>query len=400
MDASTGKAHLHRRRWHTATAVVAAAGCSPPCPPAPTRTPSATPVEIAQADVAAKEEALAEAQTAATDAEAQFCTAGSTYITALDRYGDVLHDTAVTVGDVRDRRRGPHRPRRGDHGRGRRGGQHAGSRSPTRSRTSPTPQAALAAAEATAAGQEAPEPAPAEADRAHAPHRGHVTRVQQAQADLDATRGGLSDDTPLAQAAEQFNSAVVALEMAWIQLFVQSGCLSDERQAEAAAPVSAYTVALQQQLADAGYYTGAVDGIYGPQTVAAVEALQNAAGLPRPGRWTRPPRRRSGPARGRGRRGRAGEPGVDRRAPADPQARRVLGRPDRRAVDGRADGRGRCRADGPRCPRSPARSTPPRSRRSSAPRRRQERRRRPPRSPSRRGAGADALGGLIAAGWW
>ena len=42
-------------------------------------------MEIAQADVTAKEEALAEAQTAATDAEEKFCSAGSTYITALDR---------------------------------------------------------------------------------------------------------------------------------------------------------------------------------------------------------------------------------------------------------------------------------------------------------------------------
>ena len=144
-------------------------------------------------------------------------------------------------------------------------------------------QATLAAAEATAAGQEPPEPAPAEETEEPAAPTVDVTRVQQAQEDLDSTRGGLGDDTPLAQAAEQFNSAVVALEMAWIQLFVQSGCLPDDRQAEAAAAVSAYTVALQQQLADAGYYTGAVDGIYGPQTVAAVEALQSAAGLPQTG---------------------------------------------------------------------------------------------------------------------
>jgi peptidoglycan hydrolase-like protein with peptidoglycan-binding domain len=44
--------------------------------------------------------------------------------------------------------------------------------------------------------------------------------------------------------------------------------------------VSAYTVALQQSLADTGYYSGAVDGVYGPMTVAAVEDLQRASGLP------------------------------------------------------------------------------------------------------------------------
>ena len=44
-----------------------------------------------------------------------------------------------------------------------------------------------------------------------------------------------------------------------------------------------YTLALQQDLADAGYYEGKVDGVYGPETVAAVEALQEATGLPQTG---------------------------------------------------------------------------------------------------------------------
>ena len=34
---------------------------------------------------------------------------------------------------------------------------------------------------------------------------------------------------------------------------------------------------------DAGYYDGEVDGVYGPQTVDAVEALQEAHGLPSTG---------------------------------------------------------------------------------------------------------------------
>ncbi len=41
-----------------------------------------------------------------------------------------------------------------------------------------------------------------------------------------------------------------------------------------------YTAALQQSLSDAGYYNGKVDGVYGPATVDAVEALQKAHGLP------------------------------------------------------------------------------------------------------------------------
>ena len=43
------------------------------------------------------------------------------------------------------------------------------------------------------------------------------------------------------------------------------------------------TKTLQQALADTGYYEGKVDGIYGPKTVDAVQALQKANGLPQTG---------------------------------------------------------------------------------------------------------------------
>ena len=41
-----------------------------------------------------------------------------------------------------------------------------------------------------------------------------------------------------------------------------------------------YTVALQTSLQTAGYYDGAIDGVYGPSTVAAVKTLQTENGLP------------------------------------------------------------------------------------------------------------------------
>ena len=47
--------------------------------------------------------------------------------------------------------------------------------------------------------------------------------------------------------------------------------------------MTAYTAALQAQLKSAGYYTGEVDGIYGPLTVDAVQKLQTEAGLPTTG---------------------------------------------------------------------------------------------------------------------
>ena len=107
--------------------------------------------------------------------------------------------------------------------------------------------------------------------------------MQEAEAELAAAQAGITDQTPLAQAAEQFNAAAVALEMAWLQLIGDSGCLTDAQQEQAAKAVSSYTKTLQQALADAGYYDAKVDGIYGPKTVAAVEALQKANGLPQTG---------------------------------------------------------------------------------------------------------------------
>ena len=110
-----------------------------------------------------------------------------------------------------------------------------------------------------------------------------MTRVQEAEAEFSAAQAGITDQTPLAQAAEQFNAAAVALEMAWLQLLGDSGCLSDAQQEKAAKAVETYTTTLQKALADAGYYEADVDGVYGPKTVAAVEALQKANGLPQTG---------------------------------------------------------------------------------------------------------------------
>ena len=53
-----------------------------------------------------------EAEAKAVAASAELCSAGSTYITALDRYGDVLNSTAPTVGDVKDAGQDLTKPRR------------------------------------------------------------------------------------------------------------------------------------------------------------------------------------------------------------------------------------------------------------------------------------------------
>ena len=232
---------------------------------------------VADARVSAKQKALKDAQSAAATAKASFCTIAADYVNAVDRYGDVLNQTAPTVGDVKTAGRDLEQPR----------------------------DDAVAAAETAVSAQEAvvqaqQELADAQAAAARASASGSttdsattaspsptasvlpatVTRVRQAETDFQTAQQGISDQTPLRQAAQQFNSAAVALEMSWLALFAEAGCLTSQSQQAAQKAVHDYTAALQQSLADAGYYTGKVDGVYGPTTVDAVQALQKAHGLP------------------------------------------------------------------------------------------------------------------------
>ena len=107
-----------------------------------------------------------------------------------------------------------------------------------------------------------------------------TNRVEQSESDFADAANGVDDATPLSTASVQLASASYAVEFAWLQLFAAAGCLDEGQRAEAVAAVAEYTAALQTDLQVAGYYTGKVDGVYGPETVAAVEALQEDAGLP------------------------------------------------------------------------------------------------------------------------
>ena len=245
--------------------------------------PEESAVTVAQANVTAKEQALADAEAAATAAAAAFCSASSEYIVALDRYGDVMNQTAPTVGDVKDAGADLTKPRTETVDAGE-AAVSAGEDVATAEQDLAEAQAALVAAEAAAAGEEAPEAEDGEeSSGGPAEEPATVARVQQGEADFAAAQAGITDETPLVQAAEQFNAAAVALEMAWLQLFADAGCLTDAQQEQAADAVRDYTKALQQDLADAGYFEGDVDGCYGPETVEAVAALQKANGLPQTG---------------------------------------------------------------------------------------------------------------------
>jgi len=235
-------------------------------------------VERAQAQVDAKEQAVEDAQAELTAASDEFCQASETYIEALDRYGDVLNDTAPTVGDVRTAGADLTEPREDALG-GADAAVQAQADLTTAEQELADARAALAEAQVSASVSPI-DPGPAPTSPAPLAPAASVERVTQADSEFAAAQDAVTEDTPLADASELFNSAAVALEMAWLRLFADAGCLADEEQEQAVAAVSAYTAALQQDLADTGHYADAVDGVYGPATVAAVENLQASHGLP------------------------------------------------------------------------------------------------------------------------
>ena len=247
-----------------------------------------TALQAAEAKVTSAQKALDDAKSAAAAASAQFCRASASYITALDRYGDVLNQTAPTVGDVKTAGDDVKQPGKDAASSGQ-AAVEAHQEVANAEQDLATAQAGLDAARASATGGTVKGPAtlatptttttttptttptvPTET----------VTRVQQAESEFATAQGGISDDTPLRAASQQFNAAAVALEMSWLQLYAAAGCLTEAQQEDAAKVVHDYTAAVQQDLTDAGYYTGKVDGVYGPATVAAVEALQKEHGLP------------------------------------------------------------------------------------------------------------------------
>lgn len=238
-----------------------------------------TSLDRARAQVTAKEQAVADAQAELDAASSEFCEASRDYIDALDRYGDVLNDTAPTVGDVRAAGADLSDPR-DDAFDGAEAAVDAQQALVVAQQELVEAQAALAAAEAGPSGTPSVAASTAPPTSTPLAPASSVDRVKQADAEFDAAQEGITEQTPLTEASEQFNSAVVALEMAWLRLFADAGCLTDDQQVQAEAAVSAYTLALQQDLATAGYYTGTVDGVSGPMTVQAIEDLQEANGLP------------------------------------------------------------------------------------------------------------------------
>jgi peptidoglycan hydrolase-like protein with peptidoglycan-binding domain len=238
------------------------------------------PVGAAQARVEAAETDLADAEDALVSAGQAFCSEAEGYVEAIDRYGKLFTDSTATVGDVRTLGADLAAPRQSV--------AYAASAVSEAQADLAAAQQELADAQRALAEVTATTPSPSTTTPPSATSTTVVppttiNRVQQAEEDLASTGERITDATPLVEATAEYNSAAFALEIAWLRLLADAGCLTDEQQAEAAAQVADYTLALQTQLQLAGYYTGPIDGIYGPLTVEAVKQLQSDSGLPTSG---------------------------------------------------------------------------------------------------------------------
>jgi murein L,D-transpeptidase YcbB/YkuD len=240
-------------------------------------------VSAAQARVSTAQKGVADAQAGLDKAKTTFCSDAKDYINALDRYGKVLTDSKATVGDVKANGADLQKPRATVTA----SADAVNAARDTLAKANAelaNAEAALAAAQAAASSVTTSTTAPpATTTTAPLVPPETVDRVKKAEADLTAAFQGVTDQTPLQQAAVQVNSAAVALEMAWLRLFNEAGCLTSEQQQKAATAIRDYTVALQTNLRTAGYFTGEPDGVYGPSTADAVKALQKANGLPTTG---------------------------------------------------------------------------------------------------------------------
>jgi len=273
--------HHRGRGARLATTVVTAAVLLGACT---SETSGDATLRAAEAKVVSARAAVDGAKAEAETKRAEFCSAGTTYITALDRYGDILNGTTPTVGDVKTAGRDLAQPSQGAVASGQ-AAADAKRAVTTAEQELATAEAELAVVRASASGTAPASSSPTatatpSTTTAPAVPSETIVRVQQAESEFETAQGSISDDTPLRVASQQFNAAAVALELAWLGLYSDAGCLTDPQQEKAVKAVQDYTKALQQDLLDAGHYAGKVDGVYGPTTVAAVETLQKAHGLP------------------------------------------------------------------------------------------------------------------------
>lgn len=186
------------------------------------------------------------------EARVAFCETSSEYVAALDQYGRLFEDNDVTVGDVRT---------------------DAEALTAGRAEVEAAAEDLRAAIAAAEEAEETVDPELEVAVSAEA-----IERLEASEERFTDTLASVADDTPLDQAVIEVSSAAYELQISWLIVLAQAGCVED---LETVIPqIVEYVAALQTDLQTAGFYDGPIDGIYGPLTVAAVKALQEQAGLP------------------------------------------------------------------------------------------------------------------------
>ena len=214
-----------------------------------------------------------ELEEAVEEARTEFCAATEEYVVALDRYGRLLTESEPTVGDVTAS-----------------ADDIIGGRDEVEAAAAAYDAAVEAAEEAAAAAAEEAAAAAAEDTSTSSTEPTTTTTfpplasderieaVETAERIFEDTTSGVDESTPLAEATVDVTSAAFQLQVAWGLLFAEAGCIEDPDATRV--QVATLVRALQTDLADAGFYTEPIDGIYGPATLEAVRELQAANGLP------------------------------------------------------------------------------------------------------------------------
>ena len=238
-----------------------------------------TDVEKAQKKVDSATKALTSAQATYDSSRKEFCTDAKGYVAALDRYSRLFTDEAATVGDVQELGADLTRPQQ-NAAESAEAAVDAHNDVVAAQDALTKAQADLAAAQA---GTPTSEPPSTTSTTTTLLPAATVDRVTAAQASLSSVIANVSASTPLVSAGQQVNASAFALQIAWLRVLAEAGCLTDQQEVEAQAAVVGFTAALQTALQMLGMYSGEVDGIYGTETVTAVAAFQTANGLPATG---------------------------------------------------------------------------------------------------------------------
>ena len=206
--------------------------------------------------------------TEASDVKAardRFCNTSASYVQALDRYGRLFTEEGATVGDLRVSGK--------ELSDSRAAVEEAAAELQAANEATVASVNAEAASSSSVTGDTA-KPLIVEVDDAS------IARLASSESEFVDALAGVDDSTPVVDASIEVSSAGYQLQVAWLVLLNDVGCFEGQAQSDALTATRDYVSALQADLQSAGFYDGAVDGVYGPITVTAVEALQRQAGLP------------------------------------------------------------------------------------------------------------------------